>query len=415
MNTVTIQSACQRIHAGFSAVVKELVINLRSRGYADKTVSFYEEGAVHFSFWLARRRISPSQLKESHIADFLSRHIHKCGCPIVGVRRHHTVRAGLVHFAAILRDAGYLAPAKATAEGIDLEVQSFDDYMLKIVGLQDATRLYRSRYVLEFLHESFPDGDVDPARLTPQSVVSYLSKRGSRMKAGSTKVLASSLRSYFRFLQLHGRCEESLALAVPAFASWRLASLPTVLTDEEVERLLSAFDLDTVSGRRDYAMTRCLVDLGLRAQEVARLRLDDVDWRKGILRIAGTKSRREDQLPLTDAIGAAIAAYIRRGRPKTTTREVFLLLRAPVGQCVTRRTIADVIIRAAARAGLESISGTRILRHSTATRMLRHGASIKEIADVLRHKCLDTTAIYTKVDLPRLAAVALPWPIKGDL
>jgi len=415
MHTVTIKLACQRIHTGWRAVVKELVIKLRSRGYADKTVSFYEEAAVHFSFWLARRRISPSQLKENHIADFLSRHIPKCACPVVGVRQHNTVRAGLVHFAAILRDAGYLVPAKASAESIDLEVQFFDDYMLKTVGLQDATRLYRRRYVGEFLHEFFPDGNVDPARLTPKSVVSYLSKRGSCMKAGSTKVLASSLRSYFRFLQLHGRCEESLSLAVPASASWRLASLPTVLTDEEAERLLLAFDLETAAGRRDYAITRCLVDLGLRAQEVARLRLDDVDWRKGILRIAGTKSRRDEELPLTGAIGAAMAAYIRRGRPKTTAREIFLLLRAPVGQCVTSRTIAGVIIRAAARAGLECITGTRILRHSTATRMLRHGASIKEIADVLRHKCLDTTAIYTKVDLPRLSAVALPWPMKGDL
>jgi site-specific recombinase XerD len=415
MHTVKIKLACQRIHEGFRAFVRELVINLRSRGYADKTVSFYEEGAVHFSFWLARRRISPPQLKESHIADFLSRHIPRCDCPVVGVRQHNTVRAGLVHFAAILREAGHLPSARATAEGIDLEVQCFDEYMLKTVGLQDETRLYRRRYVREFLHEFFPDREVDPIRLTSKNVVSYLSKRGSCMKAGSTKVLASSLRSYFRFLQLHGRCEESLALAVPASASWRLASLPTVLTDEEVERLLSAFDLETVAGRRDYAITRCLVDLGLRGQEVAQLRLDDVDWRKGILRIAGTKSRRDDELPLTDAIGAALAAYIRRGRSTTTAREVFLLLRAPVGQCVTSRTVAGVIIRAAARAGLKSITGPRVLRHSTATRMLRHGVSIKEIADVLRHKCLDTTAIYTKVDLPRLASVALPWPIKGDL
>ena len=411
MYTKPIKQVCQRIHAGLAAALKELVTRLQSCGYADKTVSFYEQGAVHFSFWLATRRISPSELKESHIVSFLSRHIPKCACPVGGVRQHNTVRAGLGHFAAILRDSGYLA-ATVKAEGIDLEVQCFDDYMLGTVGLQDATRLYRRRYVREFLHESFPDGNIDPARLTPQSVVSYLSKRGSCLKAGSTKVLASSLRSYFRFLRLHGRCEEDLVLAVPASASWRLASLPTVLTDEEVNRLLSVFDLDTVAGRRDYAITRCLVDLGLRGQEVARLRLDDVDWRKGILRIAGTKSRRDDELPLTSAIGTAMAAYIRRGRPKTTAREIFLLLRAPVGQCSTSRTIANVIVRAAARAGLKSITGPRILRHSTATRMLRHGASIKEIADVLRHKCLDTTAIYTKVDLPRLAAVALPWPIK---
>ena len=140
-----------------------------------------------------------------------------------------------------------------------------------------------------------------------------------------------------------------------------------------------------------------------------------MDWRQGILRIVGTKSRRDDELPLTAAIGAAIAAYIRRGRPKTTSREVFLRLRAPVGQRMTRSTIGNLILRAAARAGMEStVTGPRMLRHTAATRMLQRGASIKEIADVLRHKCLDTTAIYTKVDLPRLTAVALPWPIKGD-
>jgi site-specific recombinase XerD len=416
MHPNTIKQACQQVHAGFKSALRELVAELCSRGYADTTISFYEQGAVHFSFWLARRRISPSQLKEGHFADFLLRHASICDCPFGGVRQQKTVRAGLGHFAAILRSAGYLAPAEArVVEGVDLEVRRFDDYMLNTVGLQEATRLYRRRYVREFLDEFFPNGDVDPSRLAPRSIVSYLSKRGSRLKAASTKVLASSLRSYFRFLRLHGRCEEDLILAVPAPASWRLASLPPALTDEEVARLLSAFDRCTAAGRRDYAITRCLLDLGLRAQEVARLRLDDVDWRKGILRIVGTKSRRDDELPLTGAIGAAIAAYIRRGRPKTTSREVFLRLRAPVGQCMTRSTIGNLILRAATRAGMEStVTGPRILRHTAATRMLRRGASIKEIADVLRHKCLDTTAIYTKVDLPRLTAVALPWPIKGD-
>ena len=415
MHAVSIKSACQRIRAEFKAVVAKLVTSLRTRGYADKTISFYEEVAVHFSFWLTKRRIGPCQLKDCHIAEFLSRHLPKCGCPVVGVRQRNTVRAGLVHFAAILRDAGYMEQPKAAAEGIDLEMQSFDDYMLKIVGLQQATRLYRRRYVREFLRHFFPDGCVRPSRLTPKGVVSYLSKRGAGMKTGSTKVVASSLRSYFRFRRLSGGCDESLALAVPAFASWRSASLPTVLADEQVERLLSAFDLETVAGRRDYAITRCLVDLGLRAQEAARLRLDDIDWRRSVVRIAETKSRRDDELPLTSAVGAALAAYIRRGRPNTTAREVFLLLRAPVGQRVTRATITGVVVRAAYRAGLASITGSRILRHSAATRMLRHGTSIKEIADVLRHKCLDTTAIYMKIDLPHLAAVALPWPAKAGL
>jgi integrase/recombinase XerD len=416
MHPTTINQAYPEIHVGFKSAVKELVAKLCFLGYADTTISFYEQGAVHFSFWLAKRCISPSQLKETHFNDFLSHNQPMCGCPFDGVRQRNTVRAGLGHFATILRSAGYLPPAEATeGKGVDLEVRRFDEYMLNTAGLQDATRLYRRRYVREFLDKFFPTGDINISELAPKSIVSYLAKRGARLKAASTKVLASSLRSYFRFLQLHGRCKEDLVLSVPAFASWRLASLPPALTDAEIARLLTAFDRGTVAGRRDYAITRCLLDLGLRSGEVARLRLEDVDWRKGILRIVGSKSRRNDELPLTAAIGAAVAAYIRRGRPKTTSREVFLRLRAPVGQRMTRSTIGNLILRAAARAGMEpTVTGPRILRHTAATRMLQRGASIKEIADVLRHKCLDTTAIYTKVDLPRLRAVALPWPIKGD-
>jgi len=413
-NTITGCQGCQQIYVGFTAMVKDLVANLHSLGYADTTVSFYEQAAVHFSFWLTRRNISPSQLKEDHRDGFL-RHLPRCHCPFGGVRQHNTVRAGIGHFAEILRGAGYMPPAEpGELDGVALEVRRFDDFLVNTVGLQEATRLYRRRYVGEFLNEFFPNGNIDVSGLAPKSIVSYLAKRGARLKAASTKVLASSLRSYFRFLRLHGRCKEDLVLAVPAFASWRLASLPPALTDEDITRLLTAFDRGTVAGRRDYAITRCLLDLGLRSREVARLRLEDVDWHRGILRIVGTKSRRDDELPLTAAIGAAIAAYIRRGRPKTTSREVFLRLRAPVGQCMTRSTIGNLILRAAARVGIEStVTGPRILRHTAATRMLQRGVSIKEIADVLRHKCLDTTAIYTKVDLPRLAAVALPWPIKG--
>jgi integrase/recombinase XerD len=262
----------------------------------------------------------------------------------------------------------------------------------------------------------FDQDPVDVSQLTPKDVVSYLSKRAARLKPASAKVLASSLRSYFRFLRLHGECGESLTLAVPAFASWRLASLPKVLTDEQVARLLAVFDRRTVAGRRDYAITRCLTDLGLRAAEVARLRLDDIDWRKGTVRIVGTKSRRDDDLPLTTSVGEAIAAYIRRGRGETAARQVFLRVRPPVGQAATRSTVCDVILRAAARAGMTSIiTGTHILRHTAATRMLLHGTSIKEVADVLRHRSLDATAIYVKVDLPRLATVAFPWPQEGRL
>jgi len=402
--------------AGFKPVLEELVAKLHSFGYAEWTVSLYEQGAVHFAFWLARQQhIGPSEINEGHIKSFLSRHLARCHCPVEGVRGYHTVRAALVHFEEFLRGAGHLFSRQAL-DLIDIEVQRFDSYLRLTSGLQEATRAYRRRYVRDFLQEFFGDEAVDPSRLTPKDVVWYISKRACRLKPTSSNVLASSLRSYFRFLRLHGQCEEALTLAVPVSASRPLASLPRLLTDEEVGRLLAVFNRRTVAGRRDYAITRCLLDLGLRAEEVSRLRLDDIDWRNGRLRIVGTKSRRDDELPLTAAIGESIAAYLLRGRPQTSVRQVFVLLRAPVGQPITRRTVCDLIVRAAARAGMEStVTGTRILRHTAATRMLRHGASIKEVADVLRHRSLDTTAIYAKVDLPRLAAVAIPWPKEGDL
>ena len=275
----------------------------------------------------------PSQVNEAHLTNFLSRHLPTCRCPFGGVRQDKTVRAALRHFDAVLSSAGpRISNQEKKPDALSFEIQRFDDYLRTASGLQEATRIYRGRYVHEFLQEFFRDEAVDMSRLAPKDVVGYLSKRAARLKPASAKVVASSLRSYFRFLRLHGECEEALTLAVPAPASRRLASLPKVLTDAEVRKLLAVFDRRTAAGRRDYAITRCLTDLGLRAGEVARLRLDDIDWRKGIVRIAGTKPRRDDQLPLTSSVGGAIAAYIRRGRAPTPERKVFFVSGLPSGK-----------------------------------------------------------------------------------
>jgi integrase/recombinase XerD len=402
--------------AGFRPVLEDFGAELRSRGYAETTISFYEHGAIHLAFWVAKQYVGPSEITKSHVVNFLSRHLPRCQCPFAGVRQHQTVRAAVVHFEAALRNAGYLTADQTEPDVFDFEVQRFDNYLRLVSGLQDATRTYRRRYVREFLREFFPQGAIKLSRLVPKDVVGYLSKRASQLKPASTKVLGSSLRSYFRFLRLHGECDEALIRAVPAPASWRMASLPRVLTDDEVAHLLTVFDRKTLAGSRDYAITRCLTDLGLRAGEVARLRLEDIDWRKATVRIVGSKSRRDDELPLTTLVGQAVASYLRRRGADRPERQVFLRVRPPIGKAVTRRTVADVIIRAAAQAGMATIvAGTRILRPTTATRMLNHGASIKEVADVLRHRSLDTTAIYTKVNLQSLSAVAMPWPQDGVL
>jgi integrase/recombinase XerD len=399
--------------AGFRRVVQHLETYLRAGGYAHSTISVYRQVAAHFAFWVSGQHVERSHVTKDHVSTFLSQHLASCRCPLGGTRQHHTMRAALRHLETVLDEGRYRPRRREPLSAVDLELRRFDDYLRTTCGLQPATRLYRRRYLAEFLAAFFVDGRIDPSQLVPNEVIQYVSQRAARVTPGSAKVLASSLRSYFRFLRLRGACDEALLLAVPAPANWRLASLPKVLTDAEVTRLLAAFDHRTATGRRDYAMTRCVVDLGLRAEDVVGLQLDDVDWRSGTMRIAGGKARRADTLPLTAPIGRAIAAYLRRGRPKRSTRQLFLCVR-PLGRGITSRTVRNVVRYAARRAGLGAIvTGTRILRHTAATRMLRHGASIKEIADILRHRSLDTTAIYTKVDVPRLATVAAPWPLEA--
>jgi integrase len=187
------------------------------------------------------------------------------------------------------------------------------------------------------------------------------------------------------------------------------------MTDQQLRTFLGLFDRSTPVGRRDYAMALLQADLGLRVSEVAALTLADIDWRAGTVRIAGGKTRRGRVLPLPDGVGRAVADYLRHGRPATPCRHLFVRYTLPAGTPVSPALISCVICRAFTKVeGCEGWKGTHVLRHTAATRMYSRGASLKEVADILGHRCLDTTALYTKVDRSGLAAVALPWPEEGQ-
>jgi integrase len=212
------------------------------------------------------------------------------------------------------------------------------------------------------------------------------------------------------FKSIRGERTKSLIAALPRVAQWRHSRLPQGLSADEVERLLGAFDRTSATGKRDYAITRCLLDLGLRRVEVAHLRLDDMDWEAGTMHFCA-KGKRIDILPLPDATGTAIMDYLRNGRPQTTRRELFVRHRPPNNAPADMDIIRNAVRNAARRCGLEHrIRGTHILRHTVACRMVQSGARFKEIADLLRHRSLDTTTIYAKVDLAGLSRVAMPWP-----
>jgi site-specific recombinase XerD len=223
----------------------------------------------------------------------------------------------------------------------------------------------------------------------------------------TSKRIVSDLRSFLRFLFLDGRIPHPLAGAVPTVACWRYRSLPRAAEPRSVQRLLRSCDRRTAAGLRDHAILTLLARLGLRAGEVAGLELNGIDWRQGVIKILG-KGARRDPLPMPQEVGKALAAYLYRGRPPSTDRRVFLSLRAPRGP-MHRTGVGRVVHRACRRAGIPSVSPHR-LRHTIATRMLCAGASLPEVAQVLRHQSISTTAIYAKVDHTALRSLAQAWP-----
>jgi site-specific recombinase XerD len=222
--------------------------------------------------------------------------------------------------------------------------------------------------------------------------------------------MLSALRSFFRFLRLQGATATDLAAAVPSVADWRLARVPQWIPAAQVNQILRHCDQQTRVGQRDYTILLLLARLGLRAGEVVGMTLDDLDWEAGDVVVRG-KGGRQDRMPLPRDVGQALATYVRHGRPPCLSRRVFICAKAPRRGFSSSVAVCTIVRRALARAGLHPPStGAHLLRHSLATEMLRRGASLAEIGEILRHRHPDTTAIYAKVDLRALRALAPPWP-----
>ena len=224
--------------------------------------------------------------------------------------------------------------------------------------------------------------------------------------------MRSTLRSFFRFLRFQGFCNDELEAALPTVAHWRLATLPRSLTDQQVEQVLASFNVSTPCRQRDHAIVQCLSSLGLRPGGVTDLCLDDIDWRGGTIEVRIRKNRRGAVLPLPRVVGQALVDYLSGERPATDERRVFVQhVGVRRGKPMSRTAVSSVVVRALRRAAVDTpLAGAYVFRHTVASRMVREGASLKEVADVLGHRSLNTTTIYAKLDLPRLREVALPWP-----
>lgn len=307
------------------------------------------------------------------------------------------------------RSAQRVCSSAEISDPIADELRRYDDHMRDVRGLAAGTRRNHCRIVAQLLRKKFAGGVVTMAKLWPVDIRRFIARQlGDSRSHSAAAQVATALRSYLRYRTVCGDSVAGLIAVISSPVQWKLASLPRALKPDEVQRLLGAFPNGRWP-RRGYAIVRCALDMGLRAGEIANLLIDDIDWREGTVTLKGTKSRRQDILPLPMATGQALADYLQYERPATPSRAIFVRRRNSRDVPITTAAVQKVIHHACRRAGLPD-SGSHVLRHTLACRLVENGSSLKEVADVLRHRSLETTRIYAKLDTPSLAGVALPWP-----
>jgi len=394
---------------GYETITGDFSNYLKARGHSDGTQHAYHSALMHFVGWINKESPQSRTINSSTISAFLQQHLPICHCPPPVYKDLKTVRAALHQLLLMLKQNRLQDLGFQSSSAVEFTLRDFDDFQRDVCGFTESTRENRQRFVRTFLVEVFGTGTIDSARITAEVLVKFVTDKAAHLKPSSVGVLLSALRSYLRFLQFKGESTIALIATVPRPLNWSLATLPPRLSNVELTKFLTTFDISTAIGKRDYAMARCLVDLGLRCHEVASLEIRDIDWRRGVVELHQNKSRREEQLPLPDITGHAIIDYLRNGRPKTTSRSIFVFHRAPLGCGVANTTVRGAIRRAFSKAELPW-TGSHILRHTLASRMVQSGVTLKEVADVLRHRDIDTAQIYAKVNLPELSQVAMPWP-----
>jgi site-specific recombinase XerD len=395
-------SGTRRKPGGLGPQVEGYRAWLVAQGYTASTVRNMLKELGQVGRWLTVEEVEAAQLDEQRITAFITaRHA-------AGYRRAPGPRA-MAPLLSYLREAGVVAAMQPLTTPLELLLAQYRKWLVDERGIAASTVLRYENTARRFLSEqAMVEGVFTPTGLAGSDVNAFLLRECSRVSAGSAKGRVAELRSLLRFLYLQGITALRLGTAVPPVGGWRLATLPPpAMSATDVQLLLDTCDRGTPVGVRDFAMMMLVARLGLRSIEVARLELRDVDWRAGEIVVRG-KARRLDRLPLPAEVGEALVAYLSGGRNPADAVHLFLTCRAPRGP-IRADLVGDVVERACLRAGLPHV-GPHRLRHALAGELLRKGAGLVAISQVLRHRDLATTALYAKVDLDALRQVAQPWP-----
>jgi site-specific recombinase XerD len=407
MHFATAQAA-DRLRSGeFAGHLDGFAAWLWNCGYSPATGLPHLRVAARFSRWLEDRSLGERDVDGERCRQFLHH------------RRRRRLRRG--DWAALrlllryLREAGVIATTSTPVvddESAALE-QAFGAYLLREKGVSPATDMNYRQEIRAFLHHRFRRGAVTPSAIGAHDLHRFVLSRAQQVAPARVKLSVTALRAFARFLRLRGDVTGELTSSALTVPNWRLSTLPKSISPDQVERILAQCDRRTPVGRRDYAILLVLARLGLRAGEVVALTVDDVDWDAGEVIVRG-KGLRHERIPLPHDVGKALAAYLRSGRPRCSTRRLFVRDKAPRVGFASSAAISTIVACAIRKAKLDPPShGAHLLRYSLATDMLRRGGSLTEVAELLRHRHPDTTALYAKVDLDALRSVAPPWPGGG--
>ena len=395
-----------RLHFGpLGAHIDSFAQILEVQGYKRSTAKYKITIVADFSRWLDQQGFSVTDLDEITLNKFL----------LYRGRRGSIFKIEpptLQKFLKSLRETGVVPDAVRVDDDSKLKriECGFAKYLAQERGLEQITIDSYLPIARKFLSDQFGTGPIVLNDLHPSDIVRFILRCTETVSSKSAQRIVCSLRSFFRFLYQRGETAIDLSPSALTVANWRLSELPKFLEPEQVERLLQSCNQDSLVGQRDYVILLLLARLGLRAGDVVHMTLDDIDWEVGQLIVCG-KSDRQERLPLPQDVGEALVRYLCDGRPPCSSRRVFIRIKAPHKGFSSSVAICNIVRRALIRAKLDpTFKGSHLLRHSFATQMLRVGASLAEIGEILRHQRLDTTQIYAKVDLVTLRALAQPWP-----
>ena len=385
-------------------LLDDFIATMAKAGYRTTTIQNHVRAAAHLSRWLERRGRALTDLDRSDAREF-KRHIATCRCTGFE-RRDRGDSRGADLFLRHLQAIGVIIPPDSQPPPQPQLLLGFCQWMRQHRGAKDATLKAYGRIILDALQSL---GE-DPARFDAGGLRAFVLDRAPRCGRSKAKLVVTALRTFIRYLTAQGLCPVGLDAAIPTIAGWKLAALPRYLPAVDVERVLAGCDPVTAIGARDRAILLLLCRLGLRAGDVSNLRWQDIDWNQATVEVMG-KSQRAARLPLSQEVGDALLHHLTNSPGAVRSDHVFLNVAPPFGRPLGSSGISSITRRAIARAGVQAPArGAHVMRHSAATWLLAEGASLQSIGVLLRHRLLDTTRVYAKVDFKVLRGLAQPWP-----